>query len=457
MTNFTNGNGVTYGLTLSGSTYTLVITYPAGGGSPQTITGIPAANVLTASGNLTVATSLGQTANYVIAPGASAAITMNVAILSTSNIHVGGSATIGSTVSLASTTNIYVDGGAVTAATGQLAGLLSGTNVYLDNGGTFGNGPALLSALNGTAVNFGSNGGTFVATGTGNPGSVIDLSSLTINGFSNLKDNIEFLNLASQVTSYSIAGTTNQTITLFNGSTQIGNVTVNGTAFPTGTVIEGQSGPLTFTYSGGNVFVSAGTSTFFCFLAGTRILTPQGEVAIEDLHDGDLVMTAAGMAAPITSLAVTRISTQFTNHAQIMPVKISAGAFADGLPKRDLYVSPDHSFFFDGVLVPAQLLINDSTIRQISRAGEIVYYHLELEPHDLIIAEGVATESFLDTGGQPRAAQGVVNLLPLAEPKTWDDACAPLLLAGPQLESIRARLQERAETVGITAVYTVAA
>ncbi|MCB8875727.1 Hint domain-containing protein [Acidisoma silvae] len=440
-----NSNGVTYtytGTTLTRTYNGAVTGYTGSSGSLASVTSLPSSNVFTDGTTQTLTSVIFTTSNYAVMNGVTD--TVNVTSLGgTINLYVGGTTTINSSLSALSGLNVFVDGGSATLAGGITA--LSGAVITLDNGGTFTNGTALLNVLSGITVNYSVNGGTFLIDGNGSAATV---SGVTINNFSTQANaNLEFAHLPSAVTSYTISGTGNQTITLLNGSTTIGTVTVNGTSFATGTYTQGQSGPLTFSYDGnGDIFVSAGTSIFYCFLPGTHILTPQGEVLIEDLRDGDMVITASGESVPIAAITTSRLSTQFADHSKIMPVRIAAGAFAEGLPTRDLYVSPDHSFFFDGVLVPAQLLINGSSIRQVSRAGEITYYHLELEPHDLIIAEGVVTESFLNTGGRQYQSQGsVVTLLPPAEPKTWEDACAPLLLAGPRLEAIRAALNGRAE------------
>lgn len=442
----TNADGVTYALTYNplGLNYTLVITYPPGGGTTQTITGIPATNVLTASGGtLTIATLLGSS-TYVVPPGVSGTVSITAAIASSNTVYVGGTATIDSAVSALSGLTIYVDGGSASVANGDIAGALSGSTVYLDNGGTFSNGSAVATVLDNTTINFGLNGGTFLVNAGG---AVIDLSSTTINDFVNGSDNLEFENLAGPVDSYSITTSgSSQTIELFGaGGTDLGTVTVAGTTFPTGTVTQGESGPLTITSDGANVTVTAASSIFTCFLAGTLIRTPSGDVAIEDLRDGDFVLTPTGERLQIRAIAVNRISTRFTDPRQVMPIQIAEGAFAEGLPMRDLYVSPDHSFYFDGFLIPAQLLVNGMSIRQITRSGPIDYYHIELEPHALIVAEGVATESFLDTGVQWRwSARRSMTSRGAAEPKTWEDACAPLLLSGPLVDEIRARLEARA-------------
>ncbi len=177
-----------------------------------------------------------------------------------------------------------------------------------------------------------------------------------------------------------------------------------------------------------------------CFLAGTRIRTPRGEVAVQDLRAGDLVATLHSGPQPIKS--VQRLG--FTSAAQVRaakvrPIRIAAGALGPNTPSRDLYVSPDHAMFLDGVLVPAKLLLNGSSITQPARHAAITYIHIELAPHGIIFAEDAATETYLDIG----KGAAITSLDPF-EPKSWEDACAPLLLAGPALAAIRARLASRA-------------
>ena len=97
--------------------------------------------------------------------------------------------------------------------------------------------------------------------------------------------------------------------------------------------------------------------------------------------------------------------------------------------------------YLDGSLVPAQLLVNGLTITQPARNTAVAYVHVELQPHEIIFAEGAASESYLDIGNtQHFARPGVVTLYARTEPKSWEDACAPILLGGPELEVLRARL-----------------
>jgi hypothetical protein len=79
-----------------------------------------------------------------------------------------------------------------------------------------------------------------------------------------------------------------------------------------------------------------------------------------------------------------------------MPVRIKRGALADDVPRRDLYVSQRHALFIDGALFPAGLLVNGHSISVAESIDEIRYFHVELDSHDVILAEGAASETFVD-------------------------------------------------------------
>ena len=189
-----------------------------------------------------------------------------------------------------------------------------------------------------------------------------------------------------------------------------------------------------------------------CFASGTHILTDRGEVAVEALREGDRVMTRDGAHRPIVWIGQRRIDTASHPHPErVRPIRIRRGAFADNMPHRDLLVSPDHAIFVDGCLIPARLLVNHASIAQDRAAGGIHYYHIELDRHDVILSEGLPTESYLDTGN--RAAFANAGLALILHPeftinaglKCWQtDACAPLTVEEAQVRPIWQRLSSRA-------------
>jgi hypothetical protein len=134
-----------------------------------------------------------------------------------------------------------------------------------------------------------------------------------------------------------------------------------------------------------------------CFLKGTQILTPQGERPIEDLQIGDLVLTVSGEAQPIKWIARMRFERdgQTSWNDDVAPIKIARGAFNGNLPHSDLYVSSGHRFFINGLLIPAGDLINEHSITRMKSASSDVleYLHIELEDHDVILANGVPAET----------------------------------------------------------------
>ncbi len=145
----------------------------------------------------------------------------------------------------------------------------------------------------------------------------------------------------------------------------------------------------------GNWNLNNGTEA--CFVAGTMIATPSGSMAVETLKAGDTVLTASGVAVPVRWVGRSVVSRVFADPVRLLPVVIKAGALGDNLPVRDLSVSPGHALMLDGVLIQAGALVNGTSIVRDTAAPMVfTYYHVELDNHDVIVAEGIATESFLD-------------------------------------------------------------
>ena len=205
--------------------------------------------------------------------------------------------------------------------------------------------------------------------------------------------------------------------------------------------LEGMTG-VRVTNDGANTFITA------CFASGTQIASARGGVAVEALRVGDLVATATGRLAAVTWIGHRR--TDLRRHPSphdVMPVRVRAGAFADKVPERDLVLSPDHAVLVDGWLVPIRHLANGRSIVQEERES-VTYWHVELDRHDAILAEGLACESYLDTGNRSAfAGEPALALHPqfgrdraLA---VWQaQGCAPILTdpADPSLRALHLRL-----------------
>ncbi|MGJ0506484.1 MAG: Hint domain-containing protein [Methylocystis sp.] len=184
-------------------------------------------------------------------------------------------------------------------------------------------------------------------------------------------------------------------------------------------------------------------STSNCFLKGTRILTVDGERNVEDLSIGDLLPTAFGGVRPIQWIGHHRYRRSNPEKAwveDVRPVRIGRGAIAEGVPHRDLWVTGGHALLFDGMLVRARQLVNGKTIVSDAAEGvdELEYFHIKLETHDVIFAEGVACESLLDVSETFNNFADYLRLYgaPEANPQT----CAPVLYNGARAE-IRERLR----------------
>lgn len=216
------------------------------------------------------------------------------------------------------------------------------------------------------------------------------------------------------------------------------------------------------TYTAGSFQLSGdgaqGTDiTIPCFLAGTRLATPAGDVAVEQLAVGDLVLTAAGEARPVTWIGYRRIAcSRHPMPEHVMPVRIAAGAFAPGLPRRHVVLSPDHAVLVGGVLIPVKHLVNGISVRQ-ERVVTASYFHVELASHDVLLSEGLSVESYLDSGNRYEFANGGGPLMLHPVLATALDAarCAPLCVGGPALAAAKRILHARLAQMGHTATERV--
>jgi collagen type I/II/III/V/XI/XXIV/XXVII alpha len=181
-----------------------------------------------------------------------------------------------------------------------------------------------------------------------------------------------------------------------------------------------------------------------CFVAGTWITTTRGYVTVECVRPGDRVCTVLrGSDAEV--IWVGRRTVNCTRHpvpTKVWPVQVARDAFGRGIPAADLYLSPNHAIFVDRVLIPIRLLVNGRSVRQVMRE-RVSYHHIELAQHDVLQANGMAAESYLDTGDRARFSNGgdVITLHPdLSAPTPEILGCARLVQDGPVLDAVRNRL-----------------
>ncbi len=127
-----------------------------------------------------------------------------------------------------------------------------------------------------------------------------------------------------------------------------------------------------------------------------------------------------------------------------LPVRIRAGALAEGMPAGDLLVSPDHALMVDGLFVAAGHLVNGTSITRGEAAVDLTYWHIELDSHDLLMAENTPAESFLAAPGVRCGFGGVQALNAGTRPVPY----ASRAELGPELAALRGRLARRAVSSG---------
>jgi hypothetical protein len=183
-----------------------------------------------------------------------------------------------------------------------------------------------------------------------------------------------------------------------------------------------------------------------CFATGTRILTPKGDILVEDLSVGDTVVTVREGGPAISKIIWTGQRTidimRHHNPAIVRPVRILAGAFGNGLPERDLRLSPHHAVYIDGALFEVVALVNGLTIIEEHNTRYVTYHHIELEQHDIVLAEGLPAESFLDTGNRDMfgTTGGVLQLHADFRTEYNAQTCVPLHRQGPEVARVHGTL-----------------
>jgi autotransporter passenger strand-loop-strand repeat protein len=473
-TTVTNGGmeTVSSGGTVSG-------TVVSSGATLEVLAGGSAAGTTVDSGGTFIVLSGGSATSTVVSSGGQGSVKLVV--------HSGQ---VSSGLIANSVTSVYVLSGGVTSGTTVMSG---GTEVIAALGRDVG---AVVSAggydlISGTSISAVVSGTALVQGGTtsgltvaGSGGVTVEnaalgfsvLSNTTITGHGTLE-----VSYGSDVVGSIVFGggggfvidNTVMPFATLSGFTSTNTLDLTGVAFSsTGTtnfsdgslvIAEGgQNYVLQFGGNYGNELFSIASDPFSgtlvtvanppCFMAGTLVATPTGAVPVERLSVGDIVLTEGGGVAPVTWIGSRRIAcSRQPDPAQVWPVRIRADAFAPSRPTRDLFLSPDHAVFAEGVLIPVKHLINGHSVAQVP-ADDVTYFHLELPRHAVILAEGLAVESYLDTGDRS-AFSGTEEprmLHPVFASERADislvmDAlgCAPLRVTGPEVEQTRAALARR--------------
>lgn len=440
---FTNAgqvSGTAIGISLTGAQ--AGGTNSAGGIVTSGTTGI------SVTGSGVVLTNLGQvsgTTTGVRITGANGSVTNDGTVSGTTGVYFGASVTgtllnhgvivasdttAGYAVRFAKASNLNR---MITNAAGSLGGKLSlggGVLELITN----------TAAAVGTIAGFGgqvTNVGT-VSIGSGAAwqlaGSSAGLTNVAILGF-DTDDSIKLTDFVAVSQTFD-----GSSLVLTDAGSAQTTITMSGT-FSSGAIILNTSGGAT-------------TITVACFAEEARIRTDGGEVAARDLRIGDRVVLASGELRPIRWIGWRRIDlTRHPDPRRARPIRIRAGAVADGVPTRDLRVSPDHALFIDGLLLPARQLVNRGSIAEDTTCEAVTYFHVELDDHAILLAEGLAAESYLDTGNRGMFANADEPLL--LHPDLSGQAgrlarsCAPFADTPLVIQPIWQRLAERSSLMGL--------
>lgn len=404
-----NWNDVTNGLSPAAS--------PPGAGDVAQFAGAGGSMIATDGAVLTAGTlDLGDGSGSVLVLGNNAEIVSNTVNIGSGNLiaslggvidpvtinnkgKVGGSGTADANIN--NTGTIYAQKG-----TYEVTGAITGTGVLeIDNTGNL----QVDGAVSGQTVSFADNTGILTIEQAGS------FSATVINGFQ-VGDEIILPN-----------------VTFANQSFDAGTDTL--------TLTDSKGGPIaTLVFSGTHAASDFASSVIACFVAGTCIATEDGEKPVEQLRAGDRLCVLGGDAKPIVWIGRRHVDCRHhpTPH-QVWPVQVKAGALGPGRPHRDLWLSPDHALFLLDGLTPVKYLINGSSIAQIP-VDEVTYFHIQVPGHEVLLAEQLPVESYLDVGDKSSFAngEGTVSLYPDFASRVWEaDGCAPLIVAGPRLAAVR--------------------
>ncbi len=183
-----------------------------------------------------------------------------------------------------------------------------------------------------------------------------------------------------------------------------------------------------------------------CFAEGTRLLAPNGYKPVQAFAPGDPIITTGGAKKPVRWIGRRVMQIGVRSAADTRPVIVMPGALGPGIPSRAIRLSPSHAVLLEGVLVPVLHLVNGATILRDRKSGAVTYYHLELDRHALVMADGLLLETYLDTGNRGQFEQETGTRGKATQP------CAPLVTGGPALAKLRRHLHGIALKAGFTAI-----
>lgn len=183
-----------------------------------------------------------------------------------------------------------------------------------------------------------------------------------------------------------------------------------------------------------------------CFARGTGILSPNGYRPVESLRPNDPVITANGERRAVRWIGWRTLDLGPDAARAARPVLIMPDAFGPGRPHRMLRLSPSHCIYMGGLLIPVTHLVNGATVRR-ERAQAATYFHIELDRHEILLADGLACESYFDDGNRAAMYQEMGRRSPARR------MYAPVVTSGARLAAVRRALHGHALQAGYTARF----
>ncbi|GCD52524.1 Hint domain-containing protein [Acetobacter pasteurianus] len=432
------------------------------GGTLQIESGVAISGINATSGGQVYVSNGGSTTGTILSDSGTAETVQGGGSASGTQVASGASLTVSTDGSATDTTvsangHLLVSGGTIVdttitnggeatlydAATADTVTVDSGGSITFENNGTL-TGTVTLQDGGSATIQAGT-GGTIDVAGSSNTGVVI--SGLTsggtvttvISGFNGTSagasDGIQLAGLkAADVTSVTYPSADQVNLLLTNGKTV--TLSIAGAEKAGYTLVSDANGDLIYEV---------------CFLSGSMIRTPDGDVAVEDIQIGDQVVTFdwksnKTVCRPVIWVGKTHATVRpdLPHDEAGYPVRVRKDAIANGVPYKDMLITAEHCLFFEGKFVPVRMLVNGVSIFYDTSITSYDYYHVETEQHSVITADGMLTESYLDTGNRRAFRQeGKIAALRCTTQSWADHSAAPLCVERAFVEPLFRKLNAR--------------
>lgn len=365
---------------------------------------------------------------------------------------------------------ITVQNGATAKVGGGLLNANVGTGLTV-NGGVLDLQGNLIGATVLHAVNVGPEGGEIKVEPTGLSVGVLDLPINFVDAHGNSTNTIPanfVMDFPSAKSIPAYYDKITNTTTIGDGISLLGivgagrTITLQGDVFDLKDKGTANGWPAVLGYSYNFTQSDGNGGVITCYLSGSMIRTPNGDVTVEDIRIGDEIVTFdwrnnKDVVHPVVWVgkAHATVRPDLSDDEAGWPVRILKDAIADGVPYKDMLITSEHCLFFKDRFVPVRMLVNGISIFYDKSIASYDYYHVETEQHSVITADGMLTESYLDTGNRSSFRQeGKIATLRGAVKNWADDAGAPLGVERSFVEPLFRALQWRENSVVGTKIST---